>query len=351
MKKFFAALTVSLCLLVTAQAQDPFFSQFYAAPMSLNPALTGGFNGKFRVSGIYRDQWRKTLAKQFSTYAVSTDLRYSIGKYRQARKDYFGVGILFITDRMNEFDYAYNQLNVAGAYHKSLNPQNNAYLSLGVQFGMNQKTINYANLSFSDQFNGTTGYVLNTNESLPENNVSWSDLAVGLNFTANPTKKVSVFAGATLHHVLSPSISFYRFDDEEEENPYESYLPRRIGAQFSVRFPVTEKFQLMPRAVGDLQGGNLKTDAGFNYRIVLSAFNGTAIQLGTYGRLLRDVQDGVMFDSAILMVGVEYSNVLFGVSYDANIATFSNPNRRSAFEISVAYLGNYENELVLCPKF
>lgn len=350
MRKF---LSLFICLLffTSAQAQDPFFSQFYAAPMTLNPALTGAFNGKFRVSGIYRDQYRKTLESQFSTYAVSTDLRFTPGKFKSAYKDNIGVGILFLTDRMGEFDYASNQINISTAYHKSLNPQNSAYLSLGVQFGMNQRTINYGGLTFSDQFNGTTGYVLSTTESLPENNVAFSDLAVGLNFSANPTDNISIFAGATMHHALEPSISFYRFDDEEELDPYESFLPRRYSAQLNVRFPITQKFQLMPRAVVDLQGGNMKIDAGLNYRFLLSAYNGTALQFGTYGRLLSDSENGVGFDSAIVMLGIEYDNILLGFSYDAHIGTFANSNRRSAFEISIAYLGDYENELVLCPKF
>ena len=52
------------------------------------------------------------------------------------------------------------------------------------------------------------------------------------------------------------------------------------------------------------------------------------------------------------MVGLEYENVLLGFSYDANISTFTaTGTRRNAFEVSVAYLGEYENELVLCPKF
>ena len=351
MKKLLLACSFLAFFALDAQAQDPFFSQFYAAPITLNPALTGAFNGKYRVSGIYRDQYRDILDAQFSTYAVSADLRFTPDNYRSTSKDQIGVGVSFITDRMGEFDYAYNQLNVSAAYHKSLNPQNNAYLSVGAQFGMNQKTINYGSLTFSDQFNGTSGYVFGTNENLPENNVAFSDLAVGINFTANPTRNIQIFAGATLHHVLAPNVSFYKFDDDEEEDPYQNFIPRRYGAQFSIRLPVSEKFSIMPRAIGDVQGGNVKVDAGLNYRFLLSSYNGTALQLGTYARLLRDEDSGVSLSSGIAMVGIEYSNVLLGLSYDAHIGTFGTNAPRSAFEISLAYLGNYENELVLCPKF
>jgi len=43
------------------KAQDPHFSQFYAAPLYLNPALAGTSAGNYRVGVNYRDQWRGAL--------------------------------------------------------------------------------------------------------------------------------------------------------------------------------------------------------------------------------------------------------------------------------------------------
>ncbi|HOA38555.1 MAG TPA: type IX secretion system membrane protein PorP/SprF, partial [Flavihumibacter sp.] len=46
---------LTLGLFTTAlKAQDPHFSQFFASPLTLNPAYTGKFNGTVRVSGNYR---------------------------------------------------------------------------------------------------------------------------------------------------------------------------------------------------------------------------------------------------------------------------------------------------------
>ena len=36
---------------------DPHFSQYYVYPAWLNPALTGAFDGDYRIAGIYRSQW------------------------------------------------------------------------------------------------------------------------------------------------------------------------------------------------------------------------------------------------------------------------------------------------------
>ena len=51
------------------------------------------------------------------------------------------------------------------------------------------------------------------------------------------------------------------------------------------------------------------------------------------------------------MLGFEISSVLLGLSYDLNIGALQAKQRQSAFEISVAYLGNYDNEEIVCPKF
>ena len=71
------ALTLALLLIAsllfkpTATAQDPQFSQFYAAPLYLNPALTGN-TFQDRIILNYRKQWMG-IAPGYETFAVSYD--------------------------------------------------------------------------------------------------------------------------------------------------------------------------------------------------------------------------------------------------------------------------------------
>src|SRR5687767_6335292 len=51
---------------------DPHFSQYYVYPSWLNPALTGAFDGTYRVSGIYRNQWGN-VSVPYQTPGVSVD--------------------------------------------------------------------------------------------------------------------------------------------------------------------------------------------------------------------------------------------------------------------------------------
>src|SRR3979411_561727 len=66
---FFLALSLAV---PASRAQDPGFSQFFASPLTLNPALTGKFNGVVRVAGNYRNQW-PTINNAFVTSTISVD--------------------------------------------------------------------------------------------------------------------------------------------------------------------------------------------------------------------------------------------------------------------------------------
>ncbi len=66
---FFLLLTLAMG---SAMGQDPGFSQFFASPLTLNPALTGKFNGVVRVAGNYRNQW-PAINNAYITSTVSVD--------------------------------------------------------------------------------------------------------------------------------------------------------------------------------------------------------------------------------------------------------------------------------------
>ena len=57
---------------ITAQV-DPHFSQYYVYPSWLNPALTGIFDGQYRVSGVYRSQWG-SITTPFTTYGATGEI-------------------------------------------------------------------------------------------------------------------------------------------------------------------------------------------------------------------------------------------------------------------------------------
>jgi type IX secretion system PorP/SprF family membrane protein len=358
MQKLFALLSrtgalaaLSILLLVPkTQAQDKHFSQFYASPLTLNPALTGGMEGTYRIGAIYRDQWRQVLENPIKTFSMAADLRFEANR-KNNTKDAIGLGIMFFNDKVSVVDFSTTQIAISLAYHKALGYNQDKFLSIGVQGGLTQRNINYGSLNFHDEFDGTTGYNGTTSELLPANNFAFPDLNVGINYTSQFAGEGRFFAGASLHHVLQPKVSFYEDPKNVTVKPGGN-LYTKINAQVSASIPFdrSNHFSIQPRLLAAMQGPHLEINAGTNFRLALGEFGANAIHFGTWARPVRN--DGSFgFDAVVALLGLEINSVLFGLSYDLNLGALQANQRQSAFEFSVSYLGNYDNEKVLCPKF
>lgn len=341
-KQYLVVFLFAMCTALASKAQDTQFTQFYASPLTLNPALTGAFEGTFRASAIYRDQWRGVLDHPYSTFATSLDMRFNASSNPQY-KDAFGVGILFYTDNVRSLDFRTNQLGLYGAYHKALDVDNTQFLSVGLQLAFSQRNLNYEDINFGDQFNGTDGYTLPSAEVLPANNFSYFDLGTGLHYTFAPNDNLTLYLGASMYHFNKPNVSFY---DEKVK------LDAKYSGQIGAVFNISESTKLLPRFIYTLQGSHQVMNVGANFRTLVNDYSGIALHLGGWARPVSSDDSGYALESVVLLAGIEYQSVLFGLSYDANLHHIKNFNRvQGAFEISVAYLGEYENETILCPTF
>ena len=349
MKKRFCTPFVlfSLVLLCTGvlKAQDKHFTQFYAMPQALNPALAGSMEGRYRINSIYRDQWRAVLDNPITTFAVGSDLRFD-SPFRKVKDDAIGVGLMFFNDKVRVIDFSTTQIALAVTYHKALDTDSRQFLSLGLQGGLTQRNVNYASLEFEDEFDGLTGYTLGTGEDLPENNFSYGDFNVGLNYTLRYGRYGAIFAGGALHHVFQPQISFYA-NSGDGDNLY-----MKASTQVSAQVPLSRDnhVSLLPRILVASQGPHLEINSGANLRFVLGEFGGNALQVGSWVRTVRN-DEGVGLDAVVALVGFELNSFMLGLSYDLNLKAIQAGQRQTAFELSVTYLGNYDNEEILCPKF
>lgn len=343
----------SLTFLASTFAQDKHFTQYFAAPMTINPALTGAFQGKYRIGVVRREQWRQALSSPYNTFAGAVDVRFNTSYKQRKFDDAIGIGILFFNDEVDDIGFRTTQMALSAAYHKALDQHGAHYLTLGLQLATNQRSINYENLTFEDQYDGTNGYSLPTGEGLPENNFAYSDVGLGLNYTFSPTRRMTFYLGAAMHHVFEPNVSFLAANpDTQVSIPEEDNLHRKYSGQLTARFPIAEKIYLTPRVLFSLQGPHLEINAGTNIRFAVGDYNPFALYIGGWIRPVKNATQDFSFDALVGMIGIEYSNLLFGFSYDLDIGDLSlAASPRSSFEISIAYLGNFENEEILCPKF
>ena len=339
-------------LTLEVQGQDPQFSQFYASPVNLNPALTGGFAAKYRVSALYRDQWRGPLEQSIGVFGAALDLRFDL-KSRALEGDAAAAGLHFLSDQVGPLDLSTNTIALAGAFHKSLDLENSKYLSAGIQLATTQRNILYENLFFQDQFDGVDQFNGATAEDLPENNFSFGDFAIGLNYASTPTNGTAIYVGGTVHHIIEPEVSFYRNDDDEQQQILSSSkLFRRYGFHGGITTDLNDNVKISPRLYFVNQGPHRSLSIGNNFIIEPSRTDAFKLHLGTWLQLAQDFDDSVTPDAIGFLAGLGIGDLLVGLSYDINLRDIINYRTgQGAFEFSISYFGIYEEEGGACPTF
>ena len=80
-------------------AQDIHFSQFYASPLTLNPAMTGFLNGDCRAGVMYRNQW-KSVTVPFITISGAYE-----HKFLMNNGDQVGAGVVVVSDQSGDANF------------------------------------------------------------------------------------------------------------------------------------------------------------------------------------------------------------------------------------------------------
>lgn len=334
MKKIYLFLLLSISTLGVV-AQDPHFSQFFASPLTLNPAFTGKFNGSYRIAGNYRNQW-PTINNAFITNTASIDFHILQDKIKN--NDLFGVGFMFLNDNSANSAVKFNYAAVSTAYHKGLDEDGNNQIGIGVQATYSNMLINTTNLKFEDQlttlgFTGTTSEVFN-NSTLQSN---YFDLNAGILFNGSSNENNNYYAGLSLYHINSPRQKF---------TGTEYIVSPRFTFQAGYYTAFNENLGLHLSGLHSSQAGTTETLLGGALQFIpnpdatapISVYTGSWIRLN---------------DAIIPYVGLEFSNARLGISYDVNTSSLKTASvSRGGIEISLIYSHQPNTDKPLnCPKF
>lgn len=121
-------------------AQDVQYSQFYSAPLYLNPAFTGATQ-LTRVGTNYRTQW-PALEANYVTLSAYAD------HFIEDKNS--GIGLLIQTDK--EGLAGLRSTSFSGLYAYQLPISKNYTLRAGIQAGYVIRDINFSSLTFGDQY-------------------------------------------------------------------------------------------------------------------------------------------------------------------------------------------------------
>jgi type IX secretion system PorP/SprF family membrane protein len=296
-------------------AQDFFFSQFYAAPLSLNPALTGFSVGDYRAVLNYRDVNKGLIPSR--TYMGSFDMKLL---KPVVKPDIFAAGLTVVSDQVAQGSF--NKLSVLAstAYHKNFGSNKNHYIALGAQLGMFQRQADLNEYTYPNQWDPVTGYSPSNprGEDFVTMETTIFDMNLGV-FWYGIIGKTGIFAGGSSFHMLNPKESF--LSDENR-------LIRRYVGHAGASIYLSEDFNLIPNVVLMYQNAAQQIAAGTMVEWKIPPTK-SSFKIGGYYRPSDR--------SVIASTAVKVDDFELGLSTDflSRMQTLS--KTQSAFELSLTY--------------
>lgn len=331
MKKLLTTLGLAAAVFMLpgrSQAQiDPHFSQYYAYPLWLNPALTGVINGELRANINYRNQWG-SISNAYSTTAVSAD-------YRPTER--IGLGLTVLNQSAG--DAGFNYFNALGSFSYGITVSGDGYhhINFGVQAGIINRSFDINKVQFGNQYDPTLGY----NPSLPSfENFSTTNTTVfdanagAFYYDGNPTKSANVFGGFSVAH-LSRSRDPFSIDNSMK-------MPLRYAIHGGVRIKASDFFDIIPHALYIKQQKAEEKAVGAYTQMKFP--DGNELIAGAMYRFK---------DAAVASVGYHFSDFVMGMSYDFNTSSLTRASQgRGGLELSLSYMlrKRIDEPDAICPR-
>lgn len=335
---------IMMSVALNVQAQDPGFSQFFASPLTLNPALTGKFNGTLRVAGNYRNQW-PDVNNAFITSTISVDGNMFRGKLPE--NDTWGIGIMAMTDRTASGILTSNYISISTAYHKSLDEDGYHQLGVGFQGTYAARFLDGKRLNFQDGLQADGTWLVSPTEQVnqEELTVHHFDMNAGVLYNGSFTGNDNLYLGVSVYHINQPKESFLGND--------QIVLPVRVTVDAGGYFPL------------GLTGNTFYASGLYSRQAIAKEFvvggalafkvnddddNATNVYLGSWVRFSN------VTDAIIPYVGLDFGSFNLGLTYDVNVSNFKLATQsRGGVEISLIYKLNKsdggKNWAIPCPRF
>ncbi len=307
-----------------AFSQDPQFTQFYNAPLVLNPALTGSTE-QFRGAANYRNQWILMNSNYVST-TFSFD--YNANRLRS------GFGFLASYDNAGT-----NQISAtsfSGLYSFYV-PFKSWQIRLGLQGGLTTRRIDRGNLVFVSQ-------IRDDEPDVDESGSGGSTLFFDVSSGAIVYNK-NMWFGFAAHHLNRPDQSLIGTG---------SVLPTKYSAQIGGNFRVyamNSFLYLMPALLFKAQGPAKQLDIGCRFMR-----DDMPLEMGVFYRglpILPNAGKGINHDALAFTMGWRTENWTFGYSYDLTISGLT-PLTGGSHEITIIYeyaTRSRKLDQIVCPIY
>lgn len=319
------------------QAQDIHWTLYQMSPLTLNPALTGSYEGTARVGGIFRSQgFSTTDFDGYNTPSFYGDAPLiNIGK-----TDWLGVGGMLYSDKAGVGGLGSTVAMLSIAYHKALDKKRKTVLSFGIQGGLGQRRFdNNEDVIFASDIEFSPDFGMM--ESL-EANKSYFDLNAGVLLKTQMNKTSAMRLGMSFSHILKPNYSL------KTGNQNNSKLPLRFQLHAGFDFDLGKKWTLSPAALYNKISAATEIQAQGLLKYKINPEKKTNLLFGPGYRL---------GDALQVLMGIEMKTLKVMASYDVTLSSLADINNSvGGFEIAASYIIQIYKEpvvkpVIFCPRF
>jgi len=324
-------------LLITAMAkgQDPSFSQFFASPLNVNPALTANTTADWRLISNLRNQW---LAKtsSYTTGTVSYERKLFQNKMEGTEeKNRFALGGMMMYDRAMYGAVNNNYASFNMSYNVLLSDYPVTHrLGTGVGFIYGDRRVDYSALTFEEQFTGVDFNAnLPTGEFSLNNMKPYLSISVGLLYSMN-TERNNLDIGISTFHVNRPKQTF--IEDEKQ------FLARRNVIHANFETFINDYLVLNLNSIYQEQSKASYFSAGGGFGYYMQTNEEILINGGLW----------LWSNKAVFpYLGVSFNRYQVGMTFDVPTKIVqSELIRQNAFEFSIVIKGERRtSNFVPCP--
>ncbi|MBS1627116.1 MAG: PorP/SprF family type IX secretion system membrane protein [Bacteroidetes bacterium] len=316
-------------------AQDLHFSQYFNAPLLVNPANTGFITDyDYRIGGNYRNQWAN-FGNAYKTMSIWADGQLFYNKFENG---WIGLGGALLKDEAGGGTLTATRGFFSAAYHQVIS--DNGLLSIGAGFGMVNKRVDVSKLVFNNQWNGQFfDITIPSNEPFFHTSIYYTDLQIGVNYAAFISDNLYLNAGISAFHINQPSESFFAASSTAN-----TQLNPRLNFFLNAQIKIQNLWIVNPNIYVSKMGSATETVIGLNANRNLSGDGSNQLILGLYYR---------NNDAIIPVIGYELNNYKLTFNYDATISSVNTYNAmQGAYEVSIIKSGIWKggDKSIKCPK-
>jgi type IX secretion system PorP/SprF family membrane protein len=314
-------IVISFACRQMANAQDLHFSQYFNAPLLVNPANTGFIpDGDYRLGANYRTQWA-AISNPYKTFSVYGDAQVFGDRFENG---WIGIGGALLRDVAGSGNLTSTRAFGSIAYHQAVGL--GSLFSAGFNVGYVNKKVDFTKLTFDNQWNGKFfDITAASGEPFITNNINYMTLQAGLNYAYYPTENAYFNVGVSASHINRPKETFF------SSTATDSRISPRYTGFLNGSFRVHELWIVNPNVYISNMATAWETVVGMNAQRNLSGDGNTQLILGAYYR---------MKDALVPVVGFQQSGYKLTFSYDATTSGLKSYNAtRGAYEFSIIKQG------------